>query len=62
MTKEEIAAEIVSTPLEALPELVDAIFDAFDDAYNEQGLKDIFNILYECGVDVRPICKRKHPA
>ena len=61
MTKEEIAAEIVSTPLEAMPELVDVIFAAFEDTYNEQGLKDVFDILYQCGVDVRPICKKKHP-
>lgn len=62
MTNQEIAQALAEIPLNELAEATDEIFDRWFDEITEQKRKEVYDILYQQGVDIGPICKRKHPA
>ena len=63
MTKQELAAIICSELApEDWGEMADILFDEVENSHNSEDVKIISDQLLNAGVDVGPICKRKHPA
>jgi hypothetical protein len=63
MTKQELA-ELICTELapEDWGEMADILFDEVENLYSVQAVQTISQELLTAGVDIKPICKRKHPA
>ena len=51
-----------SLTTEDLEQAVDDIYEAMTDGKTVEQMQAIQERLLQLGVDVRPICKRKHPA
>lgn len=62
MTNEEIALAVASVPVEELPELISRIFDEIEAVHDTEELQEINDLLLREGVDVRGLCRKKHPA
>lgn len=56
-------AELICGNLESdeWGEMADILFDTVENSYNAADVEEISIQLFNAGVDVKPICKRKHP-
>jgi len=62
MTPQELAHEIATLPIEDIEAVVNLTFDEVEELRSAAEVQAYFETLLSCGVDVRPLCKRKHPA
>ena len=60
--KQLLADALATLTVEELPAMVEMIWQAFAASHTAGELDEIGSILLDAGVDVRPLCKRKHPA
>lgn len=62
MTQEELSHEIVTSLMpEDYGTMADVLFDAIEGHYTPDEVAKISEVLLAAGVDVRPICRKKHP-
>ena len=62
MTLTELAHEIAMLPIEDIEDVVNLTFDEVEELRSAAEVQAYFEALLACGVDVRPLCKKKHPA
>jgi hypothetical protein len=62
MTPQELAHEIAITPVEDLEAVANLAFDEIEATGPVTRVQAFYETLLSIGIDVRPICKRKHPA
>ena len=59
---QQIASDVAAVPHPQLPDLANLIYDEFAKVNDEVDMTGIKAILYEAGVDVDGLCRKKHPS
>ena len=58
---QQIASDVAAVPTAQLQDLTNLIYDAFAAEKDENEMGEIKSVLYEAGVDVDGLCRKKHP-
>lgn len=61
MTLVEIAHEIAALDVNDIEEVANLAFDEVENTRSVQEVQAYFEACLAAGVDLRPICKKKHP-
>jgi predicted ATP-dependent protease len=62
MTPQEVAHEIAIIPIEDIDAVINLAFDEVEATGPASRVQAFYEACLAAGVDLKPICKRKHPA